>query len=243
MAIPGPASTPYERQTAILQRIATNAPLQGTLDALIDHIEAQIPGSIGSLYLLDPDGRHLRCASAHGLPLAYRIASDRVAIGPSECSCGTAAHRREPVFTTDIASDPLWRARHELATSHGLMACWSTPILSRRRPDRTVPLGTFAVYFRAPAAPDPAHREVLAHAEYLACIALDAEYAIRELRESDARLRMFVDHATDGFFVHDAVTDAVVEVNQQACSSLGYAREELIGAATRLFDPHASREM
>jgi PAS domain S-box-containing protein len=243
MAIPERAPTPHERQTAILERIATNAPLQGTLDALVAHIEAQIPGSIGSLYLLDPDGRHLRCASAHGLPLAYRIASDRVAIGPSEGSCGTAAHRREPVFTTDIAGDPLWRARRELAASHGLCACWSTPILSRRRPDRTVPLGTFAVYFREPAAPEPAHREVLAHAEYLACIALDAEYAIRELRESDARLRMFVDHATDGFFVHDGATDEVVEVNQQACVSLGYARDELIGATTCLFDHQVSREM
>jgi two-component system, cell cycle sensor histidine kinase and response regulator CckA len=61
--------------------------------------------------------------------------------------------------------------------------------------------------------------------------------------ESDVWLRTFVDHATDGFFVHDAVTDAIVEVNQQACTSLGYTRDELIGAATRLFDPHASREM
>src|SRR5204863_699840 len=71
----------------------------------------------------------------------------------------------------------------------------------------------------------------------------EADNTLRELRESDARLRMFVDHATDGFFVHDAATDAVVEVNQQACTSLGYARDELIGATTDLFDPHISREM
>jgi PAS domain S-box-containing protein len=61
--------------------------------------------------------------------------------------------------------------------------------------------------------------------------------------ESDVWLRMFVDHATDGFFVHDAVTDAIVEVNQQACTSLGYTRDELIGSATRLFDPCASRDV
>src|SRR3569832_2803296 len=119
MAFPERAPTPHERQTAILERIATNAPLQGTLDALVAHVESQLPGAIGSLYLLDPDGRHLRCASAHGLPLGYRIACDRVAIGPFEGSCGAAAHRREPVFTADIASDPLWRARRELAASHG----------------------------------------------------------------------------------------------------------------------------
>ena len=243
MAILQRVQTPHERQAAILERIATHAPLQGTLDALVAHVEAQIPGAIAALHLVEPDGRHLRCASAHGLPAAFRAATGMIAIGPCGGSCGTAAHLRESVFVADIASDPLWVAYREVARNHGLRACWSTPILSRRRPDRAVPLGTFAVYFRAPATPEPEHRDVLAHAEYLACIALDAETALRELHESDARLRMFVDHATDGFFVHDAATGAVVEVNQQACTSLGYTRDELIGAASTLFDPHASRDM
>jgi PAS domain S-box-containing protein len=230
-----------DREASILERIATNAPLQGTLDALVAHVEAQIPGAIGSLLLVDPDGRHLRCASAQGVPAAFR--SDGIAIGPNQGSCGTAAHRREPVFATDIASDPLWAEQRDLARSHGLRACWSTPILSRRRTDRAAVLGTFAVYFRSPTAPEPFHHDVLAHAEYLACIALESDNTLRELRESDARLRMFVDHATDGFFVHDAATGAVIEVNQQACVSLGYTRDELIGASINLFDQHVSREL
>jgi PAS domain S-box-containing protein len=243
MAITERAQLHHEQQAAILERIATHAPLQGTLDALVAHVEAQIPGSIGSLLLLDPDGRHLRSASARGLPDEFRAATDGLPIGPSQGSCGTAAYRREPVFAIDIASDPLWTELGDVARRHGLRACWSIPILSRRRPDRTEPLGTFAVFFRSPAAPEPCHRDVLAHAEYLACIALETDNALRALRESDARLRMFVDHATDGFFVHDAATDAVVEVNEQACTSLGYTRDELIGAATSLFDPRVSREM
>jgi PAS domain S-box-containing protein len=243
MAITERAQAIHDRQTAILERIATNAPLQGTLDALVAHVEAQLPGAIGSLYLVEPDGLHLRCASGHGLPPAFRAATDAIVIGPSAGSCGTAAYRREPVFVFDIATDPLWNSYRDAARGHGLRACWSTPILSRRRPDHAAPLGTFAVYFRDPAAPDPAHREVLAHAEHLACIALDADYAIRELRERDAKLRMFVDHATDGFFVHDGATGAVVEVNEQACASLGYGRDELIGEAPELFDPNASREL
>jgi two-component system cell cycle sensor histidine kinase/response regulator CckA len=254
------AKAAHGRQAAILERIATNAPLQGTLDDVVYHLEAQIPGAMGSLLVLDPDGRRLRCASGRRLPASYNAAIDGLEIGNCVGSCGTAAYRREPVFVTDIWIDPLWDQHRELARQHSLRACWSTPILSRRRLDHEVPavrastprlaslvdrggvLGTFAVYFRTPAAPEPAHRDALSNAEYLACIALEADYAVRELRESDARLRMFVDHATDGFFVHDAVTDAVVEVNQQACTSLGYSREELIGAATRLFDPHVSRE-
>jgi hypothetical protein len=243
MAIPERAKTVQERQAAILERIATNAPLHGTLEEIVGHVEDQIPGALGSLLLMEPDGRRLRWISGRALPAAYNALLDGIVVGPSAGSCGTSAFRREPVFVTDIATDPLWAGPAKLALRHGLHACWSTPILSRRRPDRSGVLGTFAVYFRTPRVPEPAYRDVLAHAEYLACIALEADYAVRELRESDARLRMFVDHATDGFFVHDGATGAVVEVNQQACASLGYTRDELIGAETSLFDPHASRDL
>jgi PAS domain S-box-containing protein len=61
--------------------------------------------------------------------------------------------------------------------------------------------------------------------------------------EDGALLRRFVDHAADGFFVHDAASDAIVEVNAQGCASLGYRRDELIGARTSLFDPHASQDL
>jgi PAS domain S-box-containing protein len=56
-----------------------------------------------------------------------------------------------------------------------------------------------------------------------------------ELRASEARFRSFVDHATDGFFLSDE-HQAVLDVNRQACESLGYSREEMIGMRPRDFD-------
>ena len=50
----------------------------------------------------------------------------------------------------------------------------------------------------------------------------------QELRASEARFRTFVDHATDAFFLFDDQS-TVLDVNRQACQSLGYSREELIG--------------
>ena len=59
--------------------------------------------------------------------------------------------------------------------------------------------------------------------------------AERELRASEARFRTFVDHAMDAFFLlDDRLT--VIDVNRQACDSLGYSREELIGMHPRDFD-------
>jgi len=46
------------------------------------------------------------------------------------------------------------------------------------------------------------------------------------LRESEKRFRQLVEHAVDAFFVHDK--GKILEVNQQACNSLGYTREELL---------------
>lgn len=57
----------------------------------------------------------------------------------------------------------------------------------------------------------------------------------QELRASEARFRVFVDQATDAFFLHDAQL-VVVDVNQRACDALGYSREELIGMHPRDFD-------
>ena len=56
-----------------------------------------------------------------------------------------------------------------------------------------------------------------------------------ELRASEARFRTFVDRAMDGFFLLDEHLK-VVDVNRQACESLGYRREELIGTQPRDFD-------
>jgi PAS domain S-box-containing protein len=52
--------------------------------------------------------------------------------------------------------------------------------------------------------------------------------AEQELRASEARFRTFVDHATDAFFLLDDHS-TVLDVNREACQSLGYSRDELIG--------------
>lgn len=59
--------------------------------------------------------------------------------------------------------------------------------------------------------------------------------AEQALRESEARFRTFVDHATDTFMLHDE-DGTVLDVNRNACESLGYGRDELIGKRPFFFD-------
>ena len=53
------------------------------------------------------------------------------------------------------------------------------------------------------------------------------------LRDSEQRFRALVEQASDAFFLHDR-QGRFVDVNQRACESLGYSREELL--STAVFD-------
>jgi PAS domain S-box-containing protein len=53
------------------------------------------------------------------------------------------------------------------------------------------------------------------------------EEAETGLRASEARFRQVLEHAADAFFLHD-LEGRFLDVNQQACRSLGYTREELL---------------
>lgn len=48
-----------------------------------------------------------------------------------------------------------------------------------------------------------------------------------KLTQSEKRFRTLVDQAVDAFFLHD-LTGQIIDVNQRACLSLGYSREELL---------------
>jgi two-component system cell cycle sensor histidine kinase/response regulator CckA len=62
------------------------------------------------------------------------------------------------------------------------------------------------------------------------------------LRESERRFRLLVEHATDSFFLHE-IDGRIRDVNQHACESLGYTREELLDLAMQDIDQEfASRK-
>ncbi|MGW4942031.1 GAF domain-containing protein [Actinoplanes sp. NPDC004185] len=139
------------KHRALLEQIARQAPLAEVLDGMARSIESLSPhGVLVSVLLADPDGRHLRHGAAPSLPDFYNQAIDGIATGEGVGSCGTAAHRREPVMATDLATDPFWVDFRDLAEAAGLAACWSTPILAR---DGHL-LGTFAMYHRTPRTPE-----------------------------------------------------------------------------------------
>src|SRR5277367_2781607 len=85
-----------------LQLILAGASLGDVLTTVTRLIEAQSPGMLCSIFLLEEDGLRLRYAAAPNLPEAYRAATDGMVIGPSVGSCGRAAFLGQPIFAPDI---------------------------------------------------------------------------------------------------------------------------------------------
>src|SRR5208282_3165471 len=112
-----------------LKLILAGAPLREVLTTIARLIEGQSPGTLCSIFLLEEEGFHLRYAAAPNLPEAYRAATDGMVIGPNVGSCGRAAFLRQPVFASDILSDPNWANFRDVATSAGFRAAWSSPIM------------------------------------------------------------------------------------------------------------------
>ena len=170
----------------LLEMVAAETPLEDVLRRLALLVEDHCQGAVCGVMRVSEDGGRLHPLAGPSLPAAYLAAIDGAAVGARAGSCGTAVHRREPVYVVDIAADPLWAAFSELALGHDLRACWSAPVLAA---DGSIP-ATIALYFGEPRAPSDADIRVVELAVSIARLAIERERAREALRESE---RMRVD--------------------------------------------------
>ena len=210
-------------QKRVLEMIAASAPLTESLAVLVRIIEEQTPGMLGSILLIDRLKRHFYAGAGPSLPAEYLKAIYGLPIGPQAGSCGTAAYRKEPVVVKDIATDPLWKDYREFALPHGLRACWSTPILSAQREL----LGTFAMYYRAPASPEPNHRRLVETATHIASIAIGSDHSRSALRESEAKLKEAQRIGNIGYWERDVINDRIT-FSEEAWRILGFSPQDRV---------------
>lgn len=172
------ATAVLDRQTTVMEELASGAPLASVLDSIVGALEELMPGSRCSILLLDETGL-LRHGSAPRLPSRYSAAIDGLVPGPLAGSCGTAVHLGEPVIAADVMTDIRWEPFRELAAAHGLRACWSTPIRCR-----AAVVGSFAVYHDVPYEPGGRDDELLRRFTHLAALTIEHD---RAARDRDAR--------------------------------------------------------
>ena len=180
--------TSSESALTILKLISAGSPLSETLTLIARLVEARAKGMLCTIWLPDEDGKKLHCAAAPSLP-GFSAHVGPTFVGPKGASCGTAVYRREPVYVTDILSDPLWDDYRDLFLPYGIRSSWSRPLFTSE--GRV--LGTFAVLYREPHSPDTTDLQLIENASYFTGIAIERHIYEEALRHERDRLRLLLE--------------------------------------------------
>ena len=209
-----------EAERQLLEDLARGRPLPSWLESLCRHYQVLYPEALASVLLLEGD--RLRHGAAPDLPEEYNRTIDGMQIGPMVGSCGTAAYRNDTVIVSDTATDPLWEVGRDLVFRFDLRACWSIPIRGRQGEV----LGTFAVYYRTPRAPQPQEVADLERWAYLASLAISGFRDRQALEESEEKFRLLAEESLAGVYL---IQDGrFVYVNNAVAQIYGAPREHVM---------------
>ena len=156
-------------QNLLLGELARGVPPEEVLRHVIEAAEKLVSGLRCSVLFMSPDRRHLVHGLAPSLPEEYSRAVEGLEIGPLAGSCGAAAHLGQRFVVRDVMQHANWAAYREQARRANIRACWSEPI---RAADGEI-LGTFAMYYAEPRAPEPFEERFIESMAYLAGIAIE----------------------------------------------------------------------
>jgi formate hydrogenlyase transcriptional activator len=168
--------------------IFAGSPLPEVLTTIARLVESQGEGLFCTIWLPDEDEKHLDCVAAPSLP-GFSAHVGRTAVCSKGASCGTAVYRREPVYVTDILTDPLWDDYRHLFAPYGIRSVWSRPLFA----SEGKALGTFAVLYREARSPGANDLQLIENASYITGIAIERHINEEALRRERDRLRLLLE--------------------------------------------------
>jgi formate hydrogenlyase transcriptional activator len=171
----------------LLQLIFEGAPLPEVLTVIARIVESAGDGTFCTIWLPTETGTKLHCVAAPSLP-GFIERAGAMEIGPAGGSCGAAVYRKEPVYVTDVLTDPIWDQYRDRLLPFGLRAVWSQPLF---KSDDKI-LGTFAIHYREVRSPTAADRQLIENAGHLARVAIERHLNEEALRLERDRLRLLL---------------------------------------------------
>jgi diguanylate cyclase (GGDEF)-like protein/PAS domain S-box-containing protein len=202
----------------VFEKLTANAPLATVLESIARLIESGKVRTACSVSVLADDGCSFSYIVAPRLSQRLREALERVSIDIRSGSCAAAVHLGRQVLVADLASDPFWQERREIALDAGLRAAWSTPIKTASGKI----LGALGVYRTEAGLPTAREAEMMAHAAQLAGIAIERRLAEEALRSSEAKFRGLFEAIAEGVY-QSARDGRLLSVNPAFVSLLGYS--------------------
>jgi formate hydrogenlyase transcriptional activator len=168
--------------------IFAGSPLSEVLANIAQLVESQAEGMSCTIWLPDEDGKELHCAAAPSLP-GFIAHVGAMAVSPKGGSCGTAIYRREPVYVTDILTDPIWEHYRNRMLPYGIRSVWSRPLFT----SEGKALGTFSINYREPRRPSANELQLIENASHITGIAIERHMIEQALQRERDRLRLLLE--------------------------------------------------
>ncbi|MFZ0922444.1 MAG: GAF domain-containing protein, partial [Candidatus Acidiferrales bacterium] len=168
--------------------IFAGSPLSEVLTTIAQLVESQAEGMSCTIWLPDEDGKELYCAAAPSLP-GFIDQAGTMVVGPKGGSCGTAIYRKEPVYVTDILTDPAWDLYRDRLLPYGIRSVWSRPLFT----NEGKALGTFSINYRESRSPSTSDLQLIENASHITGIAIERHMNEAELRRERDRLRLLLE--------------------------------------------------
>ena len=151
-------------------------------------VESQAEGMSCTIWLPDEDGKELYRAAAPSLP-GFSAQAGTMAVCARGGSCGTAIYRREPVYVTDILTDPIWDLYRDRLLPYGIRSVWSRPLFT----SEGRALGTFSLNYREPRSPGAHDLRLIENASHITGIAIERHINEEALRRERDRLHLLLE--------------------------------------------------
>src|SRR6266446_5191833 len=168
--------------------IFAGSPLSEILTNIAQLVESEAKGMFCTIWLPDEDGKELHCAAAPSLP-GFIAHVRSMAVGPKGGSCGTAVYRKEPVYVTDILTDPIWENYRERMLPFGIRSVWSRPLFT----SEGKALGTFSINYHESRSPGAIDLQLIEDASHITGIAIERHMNEEALRRERDRLRLLLE--------------------------------------------------
>src|SRR5580704_17042293 len=165
--------------------IFAGSPLSEVLTNIAQLVESQAEGMSCTIWLPDEDGKELYCAAAPSLP-GFIDQAGTMVVGPKGGSCGTAIYRKEPVYVTDVLTDPVWDNYRDRMLPYGIRSVWSRPLFT----SEGKALGTFSILYRESRSPSANDLRLIENASHITGIAIERHMNEEALRRERDRLRL-----------------------------------------------------
>ena len=221
---------------AVFEKLTGNAPLPAVLESITRLIESECVGTMCSVSVLAPEGVAFQYTVAPRLPDGLRTALSTAVVDIRNGSCTAAVYLGRQVLVHDIAKDPFWEQKRQVALDSLLRSAWSTPIKAANGKV----LGSLGVFREEVGLPTSSEQDTMAHAAQLAGIAIERRLAEEALRESEAKFRGLFETIAEG--VYQSRRDGrFLSVNPAFVEIFGYSSAQevygLTGAESLYWNP------